>query len=49
MAELQETALGNPHCASPSAARTEGLVGEARDMLLRFFNADPKEYTVGVT
>lgn len=45
--ELQEHVFGNPHCTSPSAQRTETIVDGLRVALLRFFGANPEEYTVG--
>ena len=47
LAELQTETLGNPHCASPSAIRSEQLVEETRTQLLEFFNASPDKYMVG--
>ena len=40
---------GNPHCASPSALRSQREVEGARAALLRFFGADPAEYELVFT
>jgi len=43
---LTNTVLGNPHSTNPtSAVSTEG-VARCRRRVLKFFNADPKEYTL---
>jgi molybdenum cofactor sulfurtransferase len=47
--ELSGTMFGNPHSANPSSSLTSDAVEDARDRVLRFFNADPKEYQVVFT
>jgi molybdenum cofactor sulfurtransferase len=47
--ELSATMFGNPHSANPSSSLTGELVDDARDRVLRFFNADPHEYQVVFT
>ena len=41
--DLKENAFGNPHTgpASPPAALSSARIGEAREMVLEWFNADP--------
>jgi selenocysteine lyase/cysteine desulfurase len=36
--------LGNPHSGNPTSMAASKLVDEARAAVLRFFNADPREY-----
>ena len=43
---LAGAAFGNPHSFSPASAESTRLVEEARAAVLRFFRADPGEYTV---
>lgn len=43
---LLDRVLGNPHSANPTSTDASRLVSEARDAVLRFFNADPREYGV---
>lgn len=45
--ELRSNMFGNPHSQNPSSMLTEKEVEAAREMVLRFFNADPTEYQVG--
>lgn len=47
--ELKSRVFGNPHSANPSSELTTEKVEEVRDMVLRFFNADPLEYNVVFT
>eukprot|EP01023_Acetabularia_acetabulum_P039417 TRINITY_DN3793_c0_g1_i7.p1 TRINITY_DN3793_c0_g1~~TRINITY_DN3793_c0_g1_i7.p1 ORF type:complete len:652 (+),score=114.99 TRINITY_DN3793_c0_g1_i7:24-1958(+) len=42
--ELEANMFGNPHSANPSSKLTEEKVEEVRDMIVRFFGADPSEY-----
>lgn len=46
--ELKSNMFGNPHSRNPSSMLTEAEIESAREMVLRFFNADPMEYQVGV-
>lgn len=41
---LSENLFGNPHSTNPSSMASTVLVEEAREAILRFFNADPAEY-----
>ena len=43
---LLDRVLGNPHSANPTSTAASSLVDDARDAVLRFFNADPREYGV---
>jgi molybdenum cofactor sulfurtransferase len=43
---LQNSVLGNPHSLSPTSRRASALAEQARDAVLRFFNAPRDEYTV---
>lgn len=45
-ADLKSNAFGNPHTgpASPPAALSSARIEEARESVLRWFNADPGEY-----
>ena len=43
---LESNLFANPHSASPASSRTTDLVEEARDLVMKFVNADPNEYTV---
>jgi selenocysteine lyase/cysteine desulfurase len=48
--ELLETGVfGNPHSHNPTSLAATGLVEDARDAVLDFFNADPAEYEVVFT
>lgn len=40
---------GNPHSTNPTSALTTRLVSQARNSVLEFFNASPREYTVVFT
>lgn len=46
---LAAEVLGNPHSASPAAARATELVERTRARILRFFHASPDEYAVVFT
>lgn len=43
---LEENVFGNPHSQNPTSLAMTHLVETAREYVLRFFNADPDEYTV---
>jgi hypothetical protein len=43
---LQQLSLGNPHSKSPSSERTSRRVEAARQLVLEWFGADPKDYVV---
>ncbi|HEX4933630.1 MAG TPA: aminotransferase class V-fold PLP-dependent enzyme, partial [Gemmatimonadaceae bacterium] len=47
--QLASEVLGNPHSASPAAARATELVERTRARILRFFHASPDEYAVVFT
>lgn len=42
---VRANCFGNPHSANPTSAASTELVEQARDAVLRFFNASPDEYT----
>jgi selenocysteine lyase/cysteine desulfurase len=42
---LSERVYGNPHSSNPSSQAATQLVEDARDYILKFFNASPEEYT----
>ena len=44
--ELENNLFGNAHSRNPSSMLTENNVENARDMILKFFRADPEEYSV---
>ncbi len=44
MALLRASVFGNPHSANPTSHAMTTLVEEARESVLRFFNASPDEY-----
>jgi molybdenum cofactor sulfurtransferase len=46
---LGESVLGNPHSHNPTSLASTQLVEEAREAVLRFFNADAEEYDVVFT
>jgi selenocysteine lyase/cysteine desulfurase len=46
---LRRSVLGNPHSESPASRASTALVHAARERVLRFFDADPGEYTVCFT
>jgi selenocysteine lyase/cysteine desulfurase len=41
---LQEHVFGNPHSSNPTSLAATELVEGAREYILKFFNADPREY-----
>ncbi|MDR1989781.1 MAG: aminotransferase class V-fold PLP-dependent enzyme [Acidobacteriaceae bacterium] len=45
LARITGVVLGNPHSVSLASAASTDLVERARRAVLRFFNADPAEYT----
>ncbi|KAK8812629.1 hypothetical protein WA538_003841 [Blastocystis sp. DL] len=47
--QLVNHLYGNAHSRSPSSIKTENEVESIREKVLRFFNADPEEYTVVFT
>jgi len=47
--ELRTNMFGNPHSANPSSSLTQKKIEEVRDMVLRFFNANAREYQVVFT
>jgi len=47
--DLAAAMYGNPHSAHPSSARASAAVDDARERVLRFFGADPREYSVVFT
>jgi selenocysteine lyase/cysteine desulfurase len=46
---LRHSVLGNPHSDSPASRASTARVNEARERVLRFFDADPEEYCVCFT
>ncbi len=46
---LEQNVLGNPHSENPTSSAATDIVENARQDVLRFFNADPDEYTVVFT
>ncbi len=44
MALLEEGVFGNPHSKNPTSLAMTHLVEQAREYVLRFFNASPEEY-----
>ena len=46
---LRRSVLGNPHSESPASRASTALLHAARERVLRFFDADPEEYTVCFT
>ncbi|KAK8803347.1 hypothetical protein WA158_001041 [Blastocystis sp. Blastoise] len=44
--ELENHLYGNAHSRNPSSMLTENNVEAARDLILKYFRADPKEYSV---
>lgn len=42
--DLNSTLYGNPHSQSNCSLTTSDIVGDARQQILSFFNASPKEY-----
>jgi selenocysteine lyase/cysteine desulfurase len=47
--ELRGSMFGNPHSANPSSHLSSEKVEEVRDLVLRYFKADPAEYQVVFT
>ncbi len=45
--ELRGSMFGNPHSANPSSHLSSEKVEEVRDLVLKYFKADPAEYQVG--
>src|SRR5512146_1576763 len=43
---LSENVFGNPHSTNPTSLAATKLVDSARAYVLKFFNADPREYDV---
>ena len=43
---LRGGCFGNPHSDSPASTASTRLVDQARDAILRYFNASPDEYAV---
>ncbi|HYT34087.1 MAG TPA: aminotransferase class V-fold PLP-dependent enzyme, partial [Ktedonobacteraceae bacterium] len=43
---LADSVFGNPHSSNPTSMATTRLVEQARQYILRFFNAAPEEYVV---
>ncbi len=43
---LRKTVLGNPHSQNPTSLASTHLMQQARKDVLRYFRADPQEYTV---
>ena len=46
LALLKQHLFGNPHSSNPASAFTTTNMQQTRDAVLRFFNADPREYVV---
>jgi selenocysteine lyase/cysteine desulfurase len=46
LALLADSVFGNPHSSNPTSMATTRLVEQARQHILRFFNAAPEEYVV---
>lgn len=42
--ELTSSTFGNPHSRNPSSSRSTAEVEAARELVLKFFNADPDTY-----
>lgn len=47
--DLNRALYGNPHSANPSSSLTADQVEAAREMVLKYFHADPAEYQVVFT
>lgn len=47
--ELTSSTFGNPHSRNPSSSRSTAEVEAARELVLKFFNADPDTYLVVFT
>ena len=48
MKDFRENMFGNPHSENPSSSLSRDRIEEVRRMVLDFFDADPREYQVGV-
>jgi selenocysteine lyase/cysteine desulfurase len=46
---LRDSVLGNPHSDSPASRASTAYIDDARTRLLRFFDADPRQYAVCFT
>jgi molybdenum cofactor sulfurtransferase len=46
LALLADSVFGNPHSSNPTSMATTRLIEQARQYILRFFNAAPEEYVV---
>jgi selenocysteine lyase/cysteine desulfurase len=46
---LSEHVFGNPHSSNPASLASTELVEHAREYILRFFHADPREYVAVFT
>ena len=46
---LRNAVLGNPHSENPTSLTSTHLMQQARERVLRYFRADPEEYTVVFT
>jgi selenocysteine lyase/cysteine desulfurase len=49
VARLRRSVLGNPHSDSPASRASTDAIEHARGVVLRFFEADPREYGVVFT
>eukprot|EP00201_Polytomella_parva_P019889 CAMPEP_0175045484 /NCGR_PEP_ID=MMETSP0052_2-20121109/4452_1 /TAXON_ID=51329 ORGANISM="Polytomella parva, Strain SAG 63-3" /NCGR_SAMPLE_ID=MMETSP0052_2 /ASSEMBLY_ACC=CAM_ASM_000194 /LENGTH=457 /DNA_ID=CAMNT_0016309027 /DNA_START=682 /DNA_END=2052 /DNA_ORIENTATION=- len=47
--EFRQHMFGNPHSENPSSSLTSELVEDVRDRIMKFFNADPREYQLVFT
>lgn len=45
--EMKTHMFGNPHSQNPSSVLSLKRIEEVRQLVLKFFNADPREYQVG--
>src|SRR5690242_4831810 len=43
---LSNGCFGNPHSDNPTSSASTALTEQARESILRYFNADPREYAV---
>jgi len=46
---LHDGVLGNPHAENPASLASSACIAEARERVLRFLDADPREYVVCFT
>jgi selenocysteine lyase/cysteine desulfurase len=46
---LSNGCFGNPHSGNPTSSASTALTERARESILRYFNADPREYAVVFT